>query len=64
MVEIVKPYQDDECSFWMCWDDFTKYFAAINVLRTFDFEIAKIQSEFFKVENLIVSKNFVMIRAS
>jgi hypothetical protein len=52
MIEVIKPnLENQENLFWMSWDDFSKHFAAINVLRTNDNELTNVKSEFIQEGN-------------
>lgn len=45
----IKPVLDDtDGTFWMCFDDFTKYFRSINVCKVRNWQEARIRGKFLR----------------
>jgi len=51
MIDLVKPNlsDDNDGSFWMCFQDFIQRFQAVNVCRTKNYEEIRLKGKFLRV---------------
>ena len=48
--EILKPkLEEDDGTFWMCYEDFTKYFSAVNVCKTKAMNEIRLKGKYVRV---------------
>jgi hypothetical protein len=53
MISEIKPVLDDnDGTFWMCFEDFLKYFRSLNVCRVRNWQETRIRGKFIRIKDI------------